>query len=111
MRFGATGAASAWLTLNAIYVLVGIPLTHARLLKGHAGAWVTKDVLPPAGAALAMGGLAFLIRPAGDSAIAMIGFLALATLATLAAASIAGRAPREWVMLQAARMGILRSGS
>jgi O-antigen/teichoic acid export membrane protein len=111
LHFGATGAAVAWLALNAIYVLVGIPLTHAHLLKGHAGTWIMEDVLPSAGAALAVGGLALLFRPSGDDAVAMSGFLAVTTLVALTAAGLAGRAPRAWVTLQAAKFGILRNGS
>ena len=110
LQFGATGAAAAWLALNAIYVLVGIPLTHAHLLKGHAGAWIMKDVLPSAGAALAVGGLALVLRPGGDDAIVMIGFLAVTTMVALAAAGLAGRAPRGWVTLQAVKFGLLRNG-
>ena len=111
LQFGAAGAAAAWLALNTIYVLIGIPLTHAHLLKGHAGAWIMKDVLPSAAAALAVGGLALLLRPSGDDAILMFGFLAGTTLVALAAAGLAGRAPRTWVTLQAVRFGFLRNGS
>lgn len=111
LQYGATGAAMAWLALNAIYVLVGIPLTHAQLLKGHARAWLMKDVLPPAGAALAAGGLAFVLHPVGAGAIATIGFLVIATLATLAAAAVASHAPRAWITLQSARLGIIRNRS
>jgi O-antigen/teichoic acid export membrane protein len=111
LQFGAIGAAAAWLALNAIYVLVGIPLTHAHLLKGHAGEWIMKDMLPSAGAALAVGGLALVLRPSGDDAIVMIGFLAVTTLVALAAAGLAGRAPRDWVTLQAVKFGFLRNGS
>ena len=111
VKFGALGAASAWLVLNAGYVIVGIPFTHAYLLKGHAAAWVMKDVLPPAGAALAVGGLGLLLRPASDDVILTVGFLALTTLLALASAGLAGSAPRAWVTVQAVRFGILRKGS
>lgn len=108
LHFGATGAATAWLILNAVYVLVGVPLTHAYLLKGQAGAWLLRDVLPAAGAALAAGGLAFLLRPAGADTIATIAFLVITTLATLGAAAFASHAPRAWFTLQAERLGIVR---
>ena len=111
LKFGALGAASAWLVLNAVYVIVGIPFTHAYLLKGHAAAWVMKDVLPPACAALAIGGLALLLRPASDDVILTIGFLSLTTLLALASAGLAGPAPRAWLTAQAVRFGILRKGS
>ncbi len=33
--YGPIGAAIAWLVLNVIYMAVGVPLTHRRLLKGE----------------------------------------------------------------------------
>jgi O-antigen/teichoic acid export membrane protein len=53
IRFGAPGAATAWIVLNAGYVLVGIPLMHWRLLRGEMWPWYGRDVaLPLAGALL-----------------------------------------------------------
>lgn len=37
--YGATGAAFAWVGLNSIYMAIGVPLTHQRLLKGEAKKW------------------------------------------------------------------------
>lgn len=111
LQFGATGAAAAWLLLNAVYLVAGITLTHSYLLKGHAGAWITKDVLPAAAAALAAGAIAFALRPVSDGAFANLGFLAAATMAALLAAGLAGNEPRAWITLQARKIGSLRSGS
>jgi O-antigen/teichoic acid export membrane protein len=47
VRYGAVGAASAWIILNSIYMLIGLPLTHRRLLKGEAWLWLYKDIAPP----------------------------------------------------------------
>jgi O-antigen/teichoic acid export membrane protein len=38
--YGGVGAASVWLGLNGVYMLIGIPLTHRRLLKGEAWRWL-----------------------------------------------------------------------
>jgi O-antigen/teichoic acid export membrane protein len=46
-HYGAVGAASAWVILNVIYMIVGVPLTHRRLLKGEAWLWFRKDIIPP----------------------------------------------------------------
>jgi hypothetical protein len=46
-HYGAVGAASAWVILNVIYMIIGIPLTHRRLLKGEAWLWFRKDIIPP----------------------------------------------------------------
>ncbi len=42
--YGAVGAASVWAILNVFYVLVAVPLTHRRLLKGQASRWYSQDV-------------------------------------------------------------------
>jgi O-antigen/teichoic acid export membrane protein len=53
-QYGAVGAALVWLMLNAVYVLVGVPLTHRRLLRGEALRWFGEDVGVPAAVALAV---------------------------------------------------------
>lgn len=37
--YGALGAAFAWVALNTMYMAIGVPLTHRRLLKGEAKKW------------------------------------------------------------------------
>ena len=61
MQYGAAGAASVWLGLNCIYMVIGVPLTHRRLLKGEAVRWFTKDVGFPLVASLIIAGSARLI--------------------------------------------------
>lgn len=51
LEFGPIGAATVWAAESAIYVLVGVPLTHRKLLKGEAGAWFLRDTLVPGVAA------------------------------------------------------------
>lgn len=46
-RFGAIGAAWAWLILNAGYVLVGIHFMHRRLLTGERWRWYRDAVFKP----------------------------------------------------------------
>ncbi len=43
-HYGAVGGASVWVVLNGIYVLIGIPLTHTRLLPGEAWRCFTMDI-------------------------------------------------------------------
>jgi O-antigen/teichoic acid export membrane protein len=55
-QYGAAGAASVWLGLNGVYMIVAVPLTHRRLLKGEAFRWFTKDVgIPLAGSLIIAG--------------------------------------------------------
>lgn len=45
-RFGAVGAAWAWLGLNVVYLAVMIPLVHRRLAPGLNRRWFESDLLP-----------------------------------------------------------------
>lgn len=60
-HYGAAGAASVWLGLNTIYMVIGVPLTHRRLLKGEAFRWFVKDVGIPLAGSLIIAGSARLI--------------------------------------------------
>lgn len=46
ISYGPIGAASVWAGMNAIYMLVGVPLTHRRVLKGAASQWLMDISLP-----------------------------------------------------------------
>jgi len=48
-HYGPTGAASSWVILNATYMVIGIPLTHRRLLKGEVKNWFCDFVYTFAG--------------------------------------------------------------
>ncbi len=48
-RFGAIGAAWAWLALNAGYVLVSVHFMHVRLLRGEKWRWFRDAVIQPLG--------------------------------------------------------------
>jgi O-antigen/teichoic acid export membrane protein len=56
-RFGGVGAAYAWLALTTVYVLLGVPLMHRRLLPGEARRWYLHDIAPPLVASVAIGGI------------------------------------------------------
>lgn len=46
-QYGAEGAAWIWVCLNGMYVLLGIPLMHRKILRGEKFRWYTQDVLLP----------------------------------------------------------------
>jgi O-antigen/teichoic acid export membrane protein len=52
--FGIVGAAYARITLYFLQALIGIPITHSRLLMTHASAWLWKDTLRPAAVSVAI---------------------------------------------------------
>ena len=89
MHYGAAGAASVWLGLNSIYMFIGVPLTHRRLLKGEAFRWYTMDVGIPLAGSLVIAGVARWIFPAFESpsrVIPVFLLLLILVLTTLGAA-------------------------
>lgn len=100
-RFGAIGAASVWLALNLVYLAVGIPLTHRRLLPGHGMSWVFRDVLPPATAAFVVAaGWRLAPLPVGGRIVTVAALaieVATAIVAAGAFAPLVRAAAREWI--------------
>jgi O-antigen/teichoic acid export membrane protein len=45
--YGALGGAIAWFVLQVLYVMLGTPMTHHRLLKGLGSRWLLQDVGVP----------------------------------------------------------------
>lgn len=87
-RYGATGAAAAWLGVNVGYVLIGVRLLHRRLLVGEMLQWYLRDVALPLTAALAVAGTARLLL-LDDLPDAMLLVWILVTLAASSAAALA----------------------
>ncbi|MBI1822612.1 MAG: oligosaccharide flippase family protein [Nitrospirae bacterium] len=42
--YGPIGAASVWVILNGLYMIIGVPLTHQKLLKGESWEWFSGDI-------------------------------------------------------------------
>ena len=99
MNFGAAGAASAWLALNTIYMIVGVPLTHRRLLKGEAFRWFTKDVGIPLAGSLIIAGIARMIFPVFESSSRFlpVSLLLLVFVLTAAGAAMCTPATRDFI--------------
>ncbi len=97
-HFGAVGAATVWVALNAIYMVVGVPLTHRRLLKGEARRWFTEDVgLPLVGAVLvAWMGRELIASPMHP--LAALVSLSTLLLGGLTAAALAAPQIRGWAL-------------
>jgi O-antigen/teichoic acid export membrane protein len=94
-RYGAVGGAYTWLALNLTYMLIGVPLTHRRLLKGEAGTWLWRDVGLPLASILIVVLASRSLMPATDSVtVAVLEVLAAAVSAVLAALLVASSARR-----------------
>jgi O-antigen/teichoic acid export membrane protein len=100
---GPAGAASAWLALNAAYVLLVVPLTHRRLLRGEALGWYLKDTLPPVAAAAVAGALSNWLGPSTDSITATTTHVAATYLLMVAAAGMATPIVRQWCQMRPSR--------
>lgn len=74
-KFGAIGAATVWLVLNAGYVMLMPHFMYRRILVGHKTRWYIHDLLLPLGAAI---GTSLLVRWATPtSAPAILEFTAI----------------------------------
>lgn len=86
-RFGAIGAAWAWLALNVGYVLIGLHFMHRRLLPAEKWRWYRDAVFLP----LSMGTIAVLTlrqwivlpQDRGPMALALAGITLLVTVGVL----------------------------
>jgi hypothetical protein len=88
-HYGGAGAASAWLGLNGVYMIIGVPLTHRRLLKGEAFRWFTNDVGIPLAGSLIIAGIARLVFPDIESPSRFISGLLLLLVLVLTATGAA----------------------
>ena len=70
-RYGAVGAGWAWLTVNAAYLMLWVPVVHAKLAIGLHRRWLLHDVAPIA--ILAIGGAAAAQLLPWPSQRAMVG--------------------------------------
>jgi O-antigen/teichoic acid export membrane protein len=95
--YGAVGGAAAWALLNAVYMMVGIPLTHRRLLKGESLRWLREDFLLPAAGAVGVAAAGRALPTASLSPAALLVFLAgLLACSGIVAAMVTPRT-REWL--------------
>ena len=103
VRWGIRGAAINFALMQGTYLLVGLPLTHRRLMTKAFGTVVFKDMLPGLAACAAAATLLTLLRPhlAEAAALARYGAVALAWILTLAITALL--APRAWRLADAAR--------
>ncbi len=99
-RYGAVGAASAWIALNGLYMVIGVPLTHRRLLRGEMRRWFLDDILPPLGAALVVTGIGWWLRAASLTPLKVVLNLTAVLLCALMAAALAARHIRTWAFVR-----------
>jgi O-antigen/teichoic acid export membrane protein len=83
-RYGAEGAACAWVVLNLSYLLIGIQFMYKRLLTSEKLYWYIHDILKPLSAVFTIVGSIALLWPYqyknNLADIAMLGFAGLSSL-------------------------------
>lgn len=99
-NYGAIGAASVWVVLNGIYMIIGVPLTHNRLLQGEMMRWFIEDVGPPALAAVLTVGLGKWFIASPMTSMKAIASLSTVLLVALATAALVTTHVRTWVFVQ-----------
>ena len=99
-RYGAQGAAIAWLTLNLLYAIVVAPPTFHRLLSGSLQDWVMRDILLPAGVAAAVIAIGAALCSDVKAPYARLGVIVLTYTAACSAAIVVAGRLRQWVTLR-----------
>jgi len=47
IKYGAIGGVTVWAAVNVAYLVITVPLTHQRILRGSLSAWVRNDTVIP----------------------------------------------------------------
>jgi len=97
-HYGAIGAAYVFLGLQLINMLIGVPLTHRRLLRHEMTKWFLQDIGPPLAASALVVGLARVLVTTPMSPLATLGVLLLVLAAALlAATAVAPQIRGSWL--------------
>ena len=101
--YGAAGAATVWLALNAGYVIILIQLMHRRILRGEKRRWYLVDNAAPLVPALVVAGLWRLVATEAMSSPALLAILIGASLTTVLASAAAAPEVRGWFVQRLSR--------
>jgi O-antigen/teichoic acid export membrane protein len=109
-RYGATGAAIAWVILNLGMFFFEIPIMHKRLLKTEKWRWYLEDICLPLAPVLVIGGLARLLINGPIPHFIMFLYLLVILIITFALASITAPATRSWIMGKLVLLNWVKAG-
>jgi O-antigen/teichoic acid export membrane protein len=107
-RYGAVGAATIWIAVNAGYVLIGIQIMHTRLLRGERKRWYLQDVGLPLLGAFTAAVVGRWIFPTNAPLPVMMMALGVVALSALAAAGILAPVTRTWLRQRLPIHGAIR---
>jgi len=95
-RYGAIGAAWAWVSLNLGYVLIASQFMYRRILRSEKWRWYFQDLLLPLAASLSVALLLKLIWPVANTPASQFALMVQAVLLTTTTAMLsAGRVRRQ----------------
>jgi O-antigen/teichoic acid export membrane protein len=97
-RFGAIGAAAVWIGVNALDLLLSIPLTHRLMLRGEGWRWLFRDVLGPALIGILVVALGWLLVNQVDSPYLAVAGALLTLIAAWLAAAFSASQVRHWLL-------------
>jgi hypothetical protein len=109
-RFGAIGAASVWLILNAGYIFINVPLMHRRLLVLDQWRWYATDVGLPLCGSIAGTLLWLALVRQGTSPLQLAMFIAGASTCTVLCSAVAAPATRQLIKATLVSAGPRLSG-
>ena len=88
-EYGAKGAATVWILVNAIYLIIGIHLMHGRLFPREKLSWYRDDVLPALVATLVVSVPARIwLRPEVPTTVELLGWLVVVAILSVAFAAL-----------------------
>lgn len=95
-RWGALGAASVWVGINAFYVLVAVQFMYRTILCSDKWRWYIRDLILPLLAAILVAGVTrwYFFVPS-NSIIVQIAVLVMVSMSTIMAAGLAGDQTRR----------------
>jgi O-antigen/teichoic acid export membrane protein len=110
-QYGGLGAASIWAATNIIYMLVGVPLTHRRLLQGAASRWFTEGLFLPLMMAVAVIWIGRTLLPSHESSPVAFLYATLIFLTAISSSCLSAPEARGWVAEELAKIRRSFAGS
>ena len=108
--YGATGGAVAWAILNALYVIIGVPLTHRRILKGQTLRWFKEDLILPVTGTVSVVAAGRILFTASSTPAETLFFLAGLLFCSSAVAAIVTPQTRAWLLELKKSLTAMKSG-
>jgi len=94
-QFGPIGLAATWPLTNALYFMVGVPLTHRMTGFGRALSWIGQDILPAAIASFTTVGVIHAAMGSSQTRLGAITVLLCSLVAGYASTAVAATKVRQ----------------